>query len=99
MQSPLCKKAVVVTRRQVAGLADPKVQQVVMNMDTLEEEPAPHAKGIDIALAAYGVGKGSAKMAEEEVRKIEITCLWTTLSGFESLPPSQPSLTLCVSYG
>jgi hypothetical protein len=27
------------------------------------------------------------------------TALWTTLSGFESLPPSQPSLTLRVSYG
>ena len=37
------------------------------------EELAPHAKGVDIALAAFGVGKGSAKMAEEEVRKIEIT--------------------------
>jgi hypothetical protein len=33
---------------------------------------APHAKGVDIALAAFGVGKGSAKMADEEVRKIEI---------------------------
>ena len=71
VQSPLCKKAVVVTRRPLAELADPKVQQVVVNMDTLEEELAPHAKGIDIALAAFGVGKGSAKMADEEVRKIE----------------------------
>jgi uncharacterized protein YbjT (DUF2867 family) len=72
VQSPLCKKAVVVTRRHVAEFADPKVQQVVVNMDTLEEELAPYAKGIDIALAAFGVGKGSAKMADEEVRKIEI---------------------------
>ena len=71
-QSPLCKKVVVVTRRNVAELAIPKVQQVVVNMDTLEEELAPHAKGVDIALAAFGVGKGSAKMADEEVRKIEI---------------------------
>jgi N-acetyl-gamma-glutamylphosphate reductase len=44
VQSPLCKTTVVVTRRHVAGLADPKVQQVVVNMDTLEEELAPHAK-------------------------------------------------------
>ena len=73
VQSPLCKKVVVVTRRNVAELANPKVQQVVVNMDTLEEELAPHAKGVDIALAAFGVGKGSAKMADEEVRKIEIT--------------------------
>jgi hypothetical protein len=42
-------------------------------MDKLEEELARHAKGVDVALAAFGVGKGSAKMPEEEVRKIEIT--------------------------
>jgi uncharacterized protein YbjT (DUF2867 family) len=62
-----------VTRRHVAELANPKVQQVVVNMEKLEEELAPHAKGVDIALAAFGVGRGSAKMAEEEVRKVEIT--------------------------
>ena len=33
---------------------------------------APHAQGVDVTLAAFGVGKGSAKMPEEEVRKIEI---------------------------
>jgi hypothetical protein len=64
---------VVVTRREVAALAHPKVQQVVVNMDRLEAEVAPHARGIDIALAAFGVGKGSAKMADAEVRRIEIT--------------------------
>src|SRR5205085_9796414 len=47
MQSALCKKVVVVTRRNVAELANPKVQQVIVNMDTLEEELAPHAKGVD----------------------------------------------------
>src|SRR5579862_6714498 len=73
VQSPLCKKVVVVTRRSVAELANPKVQQMVVNMDKLEEELAPYAKGVDIALAAFGVGKGSAKKADEEVRKIEIT--------------------------
>jgi uncharacterized protein YbjT (DUF2867 family) len=73
VQSTLCSKVVVVTRRCVAHLDGPKVQQVVVNMDTLEEELAPHARGVDIALAAFGVGKGSAKMADEEVRKIEIT--------------------------
>ncbi len=73
VQSPLCKKVVVVTRRRVAEFAHPKVQQVVVQMDTLQEELAPHAKGVDIALAAFGVGKGSAKMADEEVRKVEIT--------------------------
>src|ERR1700726_3787049 len=73
VQSPLCQKVVVVTRRSVAELANPKVQQVVANMDNLEEELAPHAKDVDIALAAFGVGKGSAKMADQEVRTIEIT--------------------------
>jgi uncharacterized protein YbjT (DUF2867 family) len=72
VQSPLCKAVIVVTRRTVAELANPKVAQVVVNMDKLEEELAPHAKGVDIALAAFGVGKGSAKMADAEVRTIEI---------------------------
>jgi uncharacterized protein YbjT (DUF2867 family) len=48
------------------------VSEVVVNMDRLEDELAPHAHEIDIALTAFGVGKGSAKMPEEEVRKIEI---------------------------
>jgi TerC family integral membrane protein len=56
VQSPLCKKVVVVTRRNVAELANPKVQQVIVNMDKLEEELAPNARGVDIALAAFGVG-------------------------------------------
>jgi uncharacterized protein YbjT (DUF2867 family) len=72
VQSPQCKKVIVVTRRNVAELAHPKLQQVVVRMDKLEEQLAPHAKGVDIALAAFGVGKGSAKMADWEVRKIEI---------------------------
>ncbi len=72
VQSPRCKKVVAVTRRHVAELANAKVQQVVVNMDALQEELAPHARGVDIALAAFGVGKGSAKMADEDVRRIEI---------------------------
>jgi len=72
VQSPLCGKLVVVTRRPTGALADPKVSQVVVSMDRMEEELAPHAQGVDVALAAFGVGKGSAKMPEEEVRKIEV---------------------------
>jgi hypothetical protein len=30
------------------GARGPKVQQVVVNMDTMEKELAPHAKGVDI---------------------------------------------------
>lgn len=71
IESPTCKKIVVVTRRKTDAL-HPKVIEVVVDMDHLEEEVARHASGIDIALAAFGVGKGSAKMADEEVRKVEV---------------------------
>jgi hypothetical protein len=59
----------VVTRRKTDAFADPKVSEVVVNMDRLEEEVAPHAQGVDVALAVFGVGKGSAKMPEEEKPK------------------------------
>jgi uncharacterized protein YbjT (DUF2867 family) len=72
IKSPLCKKVVVVTRRKTDAFADPKVTELVVNMDRLEEEVAPHLQGIDVALAAFGVGKGSAKLPEVQVRKIEI---------------------------
>lgn len=72
IKNPLCKKVVVVTRRKTNAFADPKVSEVVVKMDQLEDEVAPHAQEVDVALAAFGVGKGSAKMPEEEVRKIEI---------------------------
>jgi uncharacterized protein YbjT (DUF2867 family) len=73
MQSPLCEKIVLVTRRKTDAFAGPKISQVVVNMDRLGEEVAPHAQGVDVALAAFGVGKGTAKMPDEEVRKIEIS--------------------------
>jgi uncharacterized protein YbjT (DUF2867 family) len=71
-QNPLCKRIVVVTRRKTGAFAGAKITEVVVNMDRLEEEVARHAQGIDVALAAFGVGKGSATMPEAEVRKIEI---------------------------
>lgn len=72
IENPLCKKLVLVTRRKTDAFADPKVSEIVVEMDRLEAELAPYAQGIDIALAAFGVGKGSAKLPEEQVRKIEI---------------------------
>lgn len=72
IESPLCKKVVVVTRRKTSAFASPKVSEVVVNMDRLAEEVAPYAQGVDVALAAFGVGKGTAKMPEAEVRRIEI---------------------------
>jgi len=71
-KNPSCTKVVVVTRRRTNTFANPKVSEVVVNMDRLEEEVAPHVHGIDIALAAIGVGKGSAKMSDAEVRAIEV---------------------------
>jgi uncharacterized protein YbjT (DUF2867 family) len=71
-QSPRCAAVVVVTRRHVEGFTHPKVRQVVVTMDTLQEELAPHVHGVDIAFAAFGVGRGSAKMADDEVRRIEV---------------------------
>jgi uncharacterized protein YbjT (DUF2867 family) len=73
IKNPLCKKVVVVTRRKTDAFADPKVSEAVVNMDRLEEEVAPYARGVDVALAAFGVGTGSAKMPEDELRKIEIS--------------------------
>jgi uncharacterized protein YbjT (DUF2867 family) len=72
IKNPLCKKVVAVTRRTTDAFADAKVSEVVVKMDRLEEEVALHTQGVDIALAAFGVGKGSGKMPEEELRKIEI---------------------------
>src|SRR5438445_5839651 len=40
IKNPLCKKVVVVTRRKTDGFADPKVSEVVVNMDRLGEEVA-----------------------------------------------------------
>ncbi|MDB5803062.1 MAG: hypothetical protein JWN73_384 [Betaproteobacteria bacterium] len=73
IDSPLCGKVVVVTRRKTDAFTGPKVSEVVVDMARLGEALAPHARGIDIALAAFGVGKGTAKMSEEELRKIEVT--------------------------
>ena len=72
IENPLCKKVVVVTRRKTDAFADPKVLEAVVNMDQLEEEVAAHTQGVDVALAASGIGRGSANMPEQEVRKIEI---------------------------
>ena len=72
IKSSLCNRVVVVTRRKTDAFADSKVSEVVVNMDRLEVEVAPYAQGVDVALVAFGVGKGSAKMPEEEVRKIDV---------------------------
>ena len=72
IKNPLCAKLVIITRRKTDAFANPRVIEVVVNMDRLEEEAAPYVQRVDIALAAFGVGKGSARMPEEEVRKIEI---------------------------
>lgn len=72
IQNPRCKKLLLVTRRKTNAFPDPKVSEIVVNMDRLETELTPHIQGIDIALAAFGVGKGTAKLPDAELRKIEI---------------------------
>ncbi len=72
IENPICRRVVVVTRRKTDAFINSKVSEVVVNMERLEGEIAPHVHDVDVAFAAFGVGKGSAKMPEEEVRKIEI---------------------------
>jgi NADPH:quinone reductase-like Zn-dependent oxidoreductase len=89
IKDPLCKKLVVVTRRKTDAFAAPNVFDVVVNMDRLEEEVLPHAQDVDVALAAFGVGKGSAKMPEEEVRKSEVAYLGRFVA------PQRPEALVC----
>src|SRR5207245_8957939 len=70
VQSPLCKKVVVVTRRNVDEFTNTKMHQVVVNMDKLDEGLARHAKELHITLAAFGVGKGSAQLTQQEARTV-----------------------------
>lgn len=72
-QDPLCQKVVLVTRRNTGHFTHPKVSEVVVNMDRLEQELAPRIPKVDIALAAFGIGKGTATMSDDEVRKIEVS--------------------------
>jgi uncharacterized protein YbjT (DUF2867 family) len=65
IRNPLCKKVVVVTRRKTDAFAAPKSSRWLSTWTDLEEEVEPHALGADVALAAFGVGKGSAKMPEK----------------------------------
>ena len=61
IKNPLCEKVVVVTRRKMDVFGDPKVSAVVINMDRLEEKIAPHAQGVDFALAAFCVGRAARR--------------------------------------
>ena len=69
-------RQVVVNRRQTdefKGMS--KVREVVVpDMDKLAEavEPAAREAGATVGFCAIGVGKGSQKMPEAEVRKIEV---------------------------
>src|SRR5712692_3372774 len=66
VQSPLFKKVVVVTRRNVAELANPKLQQVVVNMTSSRRSSrrTPRASTSRSRRSA----SVRAKMADEEVR-------------------------------
>ena len=74
--SPEVKAVLVVNRRQTDEFERmPKVREVVVpDMDELAEavEPAAREAGATVGFCAIGVGKGSQKMPEAEVRKIEV---------------------------
>jgi NADPH:quinone reductase-like Zn-dependent oxidoreductase len=61
IRNPRCRRVVIVTRRKTDAFAHPKVSEVVVNMDRLQEEVASNTQGVDVALAAFGVGKGAQK--------------------------------------
>src|SRR3984957_3285745 len=74
--SPAVRQGVVVNRRQTdefKGMS--KVREVVVpDMNKLAEavESAAREAGATVGFCAIGVGKGSQKMPEAEVRKIEV---------------------------
>jgi uncharacterized protein YbjT (DUF2867 family) len=74
--SPAVRQVVVVNRRQTDEFGDKlKVREVVVpDMDKLAEavELAAREAGATVGFCAIGVGKGSQKMPEAEVRKIEV---------------------------
>lgn len=74
--SPAVRQVVVVNRRQIDEFRGmPKVREVVVpNMDKLAEavESAAREAGATVGLCAIGVGKGSQKMPEAELRRIEV---------------------------
>jgi uncharacterized protein YbjT (DUF2867 family) len=74
--SPAVRQVVVVNRRRTDEFGDiPKVHEVVVpDMDKLAEavELAAREAGATVGFCAIGVGKGSQKMPEAEVRKIEV---------------------------
>jgi uncharacterized protein YbjT (DUF2867 family) len=74
--SPAVKQVVAVNRRQTGEFKGmPKVREVVVpDMDKLAEavESAAREVGATVGFCAIGVGKGSQKMPEAEVRKIEV---------------------------
>jgi uncharacterized protein YbjT (DUF2867 family) len=74
--SPAVRQVVVVNRRQTDEFKGmPKVREVVVaDMDKLAEavEPAAREAGATVGFCAIGVGKGSRRMPEAEVRRIEV---------------------------
>jgi uncharacterized protein YbjT (DUF2867 family) len=74
--NPAVREVVVVNRRQIDEFKGmPKLREVVVpDMDKLAEavEPAAREAGATVGFCAIGVGKGSQKMPEAEVHKIEV---------------------------
>lgn len=74
--SPVVRQVVVVNRRQTGEFTSPpKLRElVVSDMDKLGEsvESAVRETGATVGFCAIGVGRGSLKMPEAQVRRIEV---------------------------
>ena len=71
IKNPRCEKVVVVTRRKMDAFGDPKVSAVVVNMDRLEEETAPHAQGIDVALARSASARAARRCPSRRCARLK----------------------------
>jgi len=95
---------VVVMRRKTDAFADPKVSEVVVNMDRLEEEVAPHAKARITAaihsapppLESYfkispGEQFNSLHRASRVENRIALALLLFKIDRFASVIPTRPA--------
>lgn len=77
---PACIEVVMVNRREIAPLADPRVRQVILDTaavtfpaDVTKLVQGMVAQGDPVyAASCAGVGAGSAKWSEEELKALEI---------------------------
>jgi hypothetical protein len=67
---PSCAEVVMVNRRAISLTADPRVRQVIL--DTAAAQFPAEVTKLARSMVAQGVGKGSMKWSEEELKALEI---------------------------